>query len=252
MHYWLTGGRSCTAPIRSRPPHSLEGIYADPTKRFYDSHKEDLKLHVQQPFQGVLHRVAKALPSQVRSLMETEAHLFSRFLKNDYGKGGAWDFYWGAFYTRGGRRTEGAQLYLCIDRHILKCGFFLGLYADQHRDRFLCNCRVHGLALLPYLRGALPDVTVTFGGGDTGADTAVAGVIGSVHRSWDSYLRNPGKGQYEICIQAPKEEVLRADEKELVARITDAHTKLFPLVLLASCDDPLPSIRRYLSTLGLV
>jgi len=230
----------------------LEGLYADPTKRFYDSHKGHLNLHVQQPFQGVLHRVALALPSQVRSLMETEAHLFSRFLKNDYGRGGAWDFYWGAFYTRGGRRTEGAQLYLCISRNILKYGFFLGLYADQHRDRFLSNCRAHGPALLPYLHGALPDADVTFGGGNTGANTAVAGVIGSVHRTWESYLGDPGKGEYEICIQAPKQQVLSTDENALVARITKAHKKLFPLVLLASYDDPVPVIQRYRTSTGLV
>jgi glutathione S-transferase len=228
----------------------LEDIYAAPTKRFYDSHKEDLKLYVQQPFQRVLRRVAKTLPSQIRSMMETEAHLFSRFLKNDYGRGGAWDFYWGAFYTRGGRRTEGAQLYLCIDRHILKCGFFLGLYADEHRDRFVRNCRAHGPALLAYLRRALPDHTVSFGGGQTGADTAVAGVIGSVHRSWESYLQNPGKGEYEICIQSPKQQVLRTGEDELVAWITDADRKLFPLVLLASSDDPLPLIDLYLTSAG--
>ena len=29
----------------------LEGIHADPSKRFYDSHKSDLRLHVQEPFQ---------------------------------------------------------------------------------------------------------------------------------------------------------------------------------------------------------
>ena len=224
----------------------LEGIHADPSKRFYDSHKSDLRLHVQEPFQRVLRRVPQALPSAIRSLMETEDHLFSRFLKNDYGRGGAWDFYWGAFYTRGGRRTEGAQLYLCVDRHILKYGFFLGLYADQLRGQFVHNCRAHGPALLPYLRSALPEVTVQFGGGDAGHDTAVAGVHGSVHGSWESYLRNPGKGEFEVCIQEPKQQVLASSESELVARISSAHTRLFPLVLLASSDEPVPQFRTYL------
>jgi len=132
---------SRTIPFTSASFELLGGIHANPTKQLYQSHKEEFKAHLEELFQHVLRLVAKALPPEIRALMETEDHHFSRFVKNDYGRGGAWDFYWGAFYTKGGRRSEGAQLYLCIDRNVLKYGFYIGVYAGEHHERFSHNCR---------------------------------------------------------------------------------------------------------------
>ncbi len=44
----------------------------------------------------------------------------------------------------------------------------------------------------------------------------------------------------------PADELLRMSEEELVQRVTKIHTLLFPLVLLAVEDDPMPAIKRYL------
>jgi hypothetical protein len=227
-------------PFTSASFELLARIHANPTKQFYRSHKEEFKAHVEEPFQRVLCLVAESLPSQVRALMETEDRLFSRFLKNDYGRGGAWDFYWGAFYTKGGRRSEGAQLYLCIDRNVLKYGFYIGVYADEYHERFTYNCRAHA-----------PETIVSFDTNDGGVRIAPRVVRTGVRVTWESYLRNPYLLENDVCIRVPKEEVLTTKEHELATRIGETHVKLFPLVLLALYNDPLPSIQRYLSTVGL-
>ena len=81
----------------------LAELHKNPTKDFYLAHKKEFKSNVEKPFQELFHQVATQLPPQILDLMETEKRLFARILKNDFGQGGAWDYYWGAFYPRGSR-----------------------------------------------------------------------------------------------------------------------------------------------------
>jgi hypothetical protein len=99
-----------TSPFQPRTFELLEGIHTTPTKDYYQAHKEEFKQFIEEPFQRVFRQVAERLPVQIRAIMETENHIFARFLKYDWGKGGTWEFYWGAFYPKGGKRTEDAQL----------------------------------------------------------------------------------------------------------------------------------------------
>jgi 5-methylcytosine-specific restriction enzyme B len=239
-----------TMPFTSATFELLAGIHANPTKQFYQSRKEAFKAEVEEPFQQVFRLVADALPLQIQAQMETQEHLFSRFLKNDYGRGGAWDFLWGAFYTRGGRRSEGAQLYLHIDRNVVKYGFYIGVYAGEHHERFTRNCRAYACELLPYLRRVLPETVVSFDTNDTGPRIAPA-ARGNVRVTWESYLRNPYLLENDVCIRMPKQEALSVTAREWVTRIRDTHVKLFPLVALAVHNDPMPSIRQYVSVTGL-
>jgi hypothetical protein len=90
----------------------LEALHENPTKDFYDSRQDEFKQYVEEPFQELLREVAAELPMEILAVMETSKRLFSHIRKNDFGQGGAWDFYWGAFYPKGGKRTADAQLCL--------------------------------------------------------------------------------------------------------------------------------------------
>ena len=79
----------------------LRGLHESPTTTFYNERVEDFRLYVEEPFRKLMKSIAQHLPKNVTDFMETEKRLFSRIPKNDYGRGGAWDFYWGAFYPRG-------------------------------------------------------------------------------------------------------------------------------------------------------
>ena len=92
----------------------LEGLHRAPTKAYCQEHKDELKSLVSEPFQHIFREVAGRLPAPIKILLETQSDLFSIFPKNDYGRGGAWDFYWGAFYPKGHKRTQDAQLHATI------------------------------------------------------------------------------------------------------------------------------------------
>lgn len=110
---------------------------------------------------------------------------------------------------------------------------------------------MHAPELLPYLRGVLPETIVSFATNDGGVRIAPAFARAGVRVTWEGYLRNPYLLENDVCIRTPRQEILTARENELVTRIAETHVKPFPLVLLAVHDDPLPSIRRHLGTVGL-
>ncbi|MBK9229698.1 MAG: AAA family ATPase [Anaerolineae bacterium] len=238
------------SPFTSRTFELLEGIHATPTKGYYQANKEAFKKFVEEPFQRVMHQVAERLRAPVKAVMETESHIFARFLKNDWGQGGAWEFYWGAFYPKEGKRTEDAQLSMWIDYRLLEYGFFIGDYASTQRQRFQRNCQTFGSALLPYLRHALPETLVRFADRDDFQVSADGAITIKTPLTWEEFLKDPAQAKNDVSVIVPRQQLLALSEEELVTRITETYAKLFPLVLLATDDDPLPAIHRYLQAVG--
>ena len=100
----------------------LEQLHLNPTAEFYSTHAEEFKQRLEKPFRQLLGAVGQRLRPEITELMETEKRIFSRIVKNDWGRGGAWDFYWGAFYPEGGKRIESAQLFLGMNKDCLESG----------------------------------------------------------------------------------------------------------------------------------
>ena len=241
-----------TAPFQPHAFELLEGIHTTPTKDYYQAHKAEFKQLIEEPFQRVFRQVAERLPVQVRAMMETENHVFARFLKNDWGKGGTWEFYWGAFYPKGGKRTEDAQLSMWIDRQRLEYGFYIGAYGSEQRMRFQRNCQEFGPALLPYLLNVLPETVVSFGNHNNFQIAEDGSVTVETQYTWEDFLRDPTRAENDVSVIVPRQHLLALSEDDLVARIADTYARLFPLVLLAVDDDPLPAIGRYQRALGLI
>ena len=82
----------------------LAGLQANPKRDFYLQHKEEFRSRLEDPFKALFARVVALLPTEVLDRMESEKNVFARILKNDYGRGGAWPFYWGALYPKDGKR----------------------------------------------------------------------------------------------------------------------------------------------------
>ncbi len=93
-------------PFSARTSDLLAQLHDKPTREFYLTHKKEFKGHVEEPFQQLFRQVATQLPAQIKERMKTESGGFARILKNDWGRGSAWDFYWGAFYPEGGKRHD--------------------------------------------------------------------------------------------------------------------------------------------------
>jgi len=201
----------------------LAGLNKTPTKEFYIEHREEFASDLEEPFQRLFKLVVDRLPKEITARLETENRLFSRILKNDWGRGGAWDHYWGALYPKGGKRIETAQLYVRINPVDLSFGFGFGTYGSSEKERFIKNCRVHEKVL----RDNLGHLKVT-------------GIV-----PWSEPSGENIEPEILSETRLKKDEVLRLSGEDLADRIARSFEELFPLILLSISDDPLAEIERY-------
>jgi 5-methylcytosine-specific restriction protein B len=219
----------------------------NPTTDFYLSHKTEFEQWVETPFQTLLRDVAASLPLAMTQILETEKRIFAKIPKNDYGQGGAWSFYWGAFYPKGSKRITDAQLSLWIDYQYLEFGFYIGDRGDETRERLRLNCEKYSLELNQRLLPHLPTENILFGSRETitvlpdGRVTTNSGIT-----IWEGWLRNPEKANYDASFIVPKNQLLLMSASELQQQIHETYKQLFPLILLAILDEPLPQIEAYL------
>lgn len=213
----------------------LEGLQETPTRAFYLNHKDGFVEHVEEPLQALFSSVVALLPEPVREFMETEKNVFSRILKNDFGRGGAWTWYWGAMYKKGGRRIENGQLYISIQSNGITFGANMGQYSREARQRYERNTRENAALLLQALVSRLPDAigTVAFGPED--------GSCGSLEEWSHDAGHYPRIEQY-----LDADLVLSSARGDLADEISAFLTALFPLILFIELDDPLPAAHRFL------
>ena len=230
-------------PFSSRTFELLSQLRQNPTKAFYGENQDEFKTKLEEPFRALLAAVPHQLPDQITAEMETEKGVFSRILKNDWGKGGAWDFFWGAFYPKGGKRTEDAQLYVSINCDRLEFGFYIGDYGSGPRNRFLRNCRTHSAAVFRALENVLADDDLRFGQRE---DVTTKAEAGCERLDWRTWLTDPEAAGIRVAVFLNKNAVLDRSAAQLRDEIVHTFQRLFPLVLLATEDDPLPAIGKYL------
>lgn len=224
----------------------LDGLHENPTREFYQEHKEEIVATVEEPFQQLFKSIAELVPEPIREVMETERRLFSRIPKNDYGRGGAWEFYWGAFYPKGGKRIEDAQLFIGIHRDRLEYGVYIGEYGQDRMKRFRNNIERYGEMLTKRLAPGIEALNPTYG--NRGDEAERLGELISEDRpsSFGEWIKDPQKMEASLRIVIPKQEVLLANSEDVAERIAGAFDVFFPLIYLVVSDDPLPEIQRYL------
>lgn len=216
----------------------LAALNASPRKVTYLERKDEFKQQLEEPFQKLFWQVAAQLPAAVTERMETERKLFARIPKNDFKHGGAWDFYWGAFYLKGGKRIEDAQLFLWMNHERLEFGFYIGEYGSDQRQRFLTNCQTHYDALLTLLEPSLADDDIWYG------------INGSQAKlDWKDWLKNPQEANFHLHMRLSQQDVLSRSTEQLIDQITHIYKRLFPLILLAIAEEPLPLLLDYLEPL---
>ena len=183
--------------------------------------------------------VIPLLPEQVTERMETKQNIFSQILKNDFGQGGANKFYWGAFYPKGGKRTEDAQLFAWINRDRLEFGFYIDDSSREKRARFLRNCEDNRQALENIFRDDLNSKIQVYGNrsdpdnGDSEDDKT-----GGTWKDWlqrKEWLQKPGNA-VRVVVVLSRDEVLKRDFDELAGEIAQTFEQLFPLVLMSTSD----------------
>ena len=223
----------------------LGRLHETPRRETYIEDRDLFAAEVEEPFQRLFRAVADQLPPAVLEAMESQKRVFAQILKNEYGQGGAWPFYWGALYPRGGRRVEDAQLFLWINHAGLEAGFAIGIYGSEQGQRFVRNCRRLGRSLVQGLNPALAAHPLVLGTREE--DRVSANALGTgAAPTLDTWLANPDQaGTTARCVLSARE-VLGMPFDELARKLSEVLKDLFPLALLAMHEDPLPAIAAYL------
>ena len=237
------------APFSAHSFDLLEQLHFNPTNETYQAIRDDLRLYVEEPFQRLIQLAVRLLPRSVTEVMATEKRVFSRFVKNDLGQDSVRDHYWGAFFPKGGRHTEDAQLSLWINFKRLEIGFYIGNYGTKSRQRFQRNCQLYADLLLQLFDPLLVEGSILLGARDN-FDVDNGSVVVKQKISWRDWLRDPALGDYDASLILPRSQVLKQTEAQIVQEVSMTFQKLFPLVLLAVSDDPLPAIAAYLGEDG--
>lgn len=221
----------------------LAGLHETPKKEFYAAHKSEFKEHLEEPFRRLFESVRERVREEIRECMETEKKVFSRILKNDYGVGGAWEFLWGAFYPKGGERTKDVQLWVSMHGERVEAGFSFGEYSREKQKTFLANLAKHSDALASLLEAPFSALGLFYGSRDELEANAGDQPRASSFTDWASQIDDLGAS---LRVLWPKNEVLEFSASELSEKVANLFNALFPLVLLAIEEDPLPAIQKYL------
>jgi 5-methylcytosine-specific restriction protein B len=224
----------------------MEELHKNPTQDFYSAHKDEFKEYVEGPIRSLFEEVARRLPPAIKDVMETEKRIFAKIAKNDFGRGGAWDYYWGAFYPKGGKRTEDAQLSIWINRDLLEFGFYVGKYGSEQQKRFFRNCKENREAITELLRDYVDDGSMLFGLTDDITTLKDFEEAKKTKLSLEKWLAEVEEHNIDASRILTKEEVLGSTVEELVNLCVNTYERLFPFVLLAISDTPLSRITDYI------
>jgi hypothetical protein len=211
----------------------LQGLMETPTKQYHDQHRDELKAQVVEPFKRLLVKIADRLPVRMKKQLETEDRLFSRLLKNDYGKGGAWPFYWGAFYPKGGKKTKGPQLYAWINGERVECGFTFGNYDEESFDLL-----TRGLFSLQRDARSEVEKRVLQARFHVGPRSSPRRADSLGH--FDDYLRFVKEADEGFTVRRImlRQEVIGMPARALESAVLEAFTTLFPIFELANGNEP--------------
>lgn len=111
----------------------LDRLRAEPHIEQYKKEKPGVTNHLKDPFRRYRDDLVVNWVLPNRLGFETEKHVFSRLLKNDFGAGGCNDNLWMSFYRPETRRLEDVQ----ITHRVSPDGFAVGVYVGAHATDLL-------------------------------------------------------------------------------------------------------------------
>jgi 5-methylcytosine-specific restriction enzyme B len=210
----------------------LDGICESPTKQYYLDHRDDFIQYIEQPFKATFRAAVQRLPEQIKSFMETEDNLFSRFPKNDYGRGRAYPWFWGAIYPRGSQRIRGIQLYTTISKDGMRIGFDASMDTEAVQ-RLASAIESNRMQVFEEVSESLGNGQWKYGKNTTGKNPR------SDEYPWTTealttWLDGMPDSGARVLMAISKAELLNLLSEDLSESISQAFIALFPLVQLSS------------------
>jgi len=226
----------------------LEGLRDNP-KDFYREHKTELQESVQVPFKNLmLLGIPQKLSAPLSAFLETNKGLFGKFTKNDYGQGGVYDIYWGTYFPKGKKKSSSCQLFSVLNWEKIEAGFSFGNKAQEDRNRFLQNTQKNEEELCDILGELFSVDGLVFGEQGRFQELRIEASQELENPTAIEWIKSPQDYGYKVVSYYSRNEILALSMDELASRISSLFERLFPLILLAYLDDPMPEIRKYVSS----
>jgi len=239
------GEESAQEPLFAPRAFELLRLLRDaPTKETYQSHKDELQKLIEEPLRALFREAVARLPGAMLSVLETEKRVFSRFLKNDYGQGGAWPWLWAAAYPKGTKRIDGAQMYIFVEAERVDMGFYIEESSNEIRSRLTMNLERFGQDLKEPLLGFWSGHPFDYG--HRVADAGAA--FGFEGSAWFDRVSQPdgAKGNpIRVGWTWRPEEVTGLGRGALADAVAKTWTALFPLELMSIREDPRAEILEF-------
>jgi len=216
----------------------LELLHAQPTKAVYQERKDAFKTHIEAPLEKLFREVARRLPDAMTEQLETKNHILAKILKNDYGQGGAWEYLWGAFYPKGGKRIEGAQLYISVNHKGLNYGFSIADNGKATRQIFATNLDAMPTDLGAKLSEGLASDEIVYGVADDEDTITLSGLAAVQTRSFEKWIKNISQYGPAAKIYITKEQLGAMPGEVLAEKIANLYEKLFPLFRMTMQEEP--------------
>ena len=214
----------------SRTFELLAMLHEDPTKEFYGSHKDEFKEFLRDPMKKLFASIALSMPAEFCEHLETEKKLFSRIPKNDWGKGGAWDYYWGAFYAKGEKRITSEQLYLTVDRLGIRFGYSQGEY-KENKGVWLRELLASGSPVVKQIEESLSAIPGLMYSAPESSEMGTVLAESSGFISFSDWVENIDTALLTASVSISASEVLSLSFSELKERVAFVFAALFPLML---------------------
>lgn len=115
----------------------LDRLRAEPHIDQYNREKPGVTDYLKDPFRRYRDDLVVNWVLPNRLDLETERHVFSRLLKNDFGAGGCHDHLWMSFYRPETRRLEDVQ----ITHRVSPDGFAVGVYVGARATDLLTQAK---------------------------------------------------------------------------------------------------------------
>lgn len=209
----------------------LDALHESPTRAFYLDHKQEFVDLVETPMRNLLARAVELLDESIVSRLESERRVMSSFMKNDFGRGGAWEHYWGALYVPGFKRIESPQLFVWVNRDVLRAGFSVGEYAGEWVQQFIQAIEREGDRLAQEIGTEVGGHPLLFGSRVVTSDGLRKG-DSRIREGMDPqrWFEGPASDQIDVNIQLSREEVLATDAGQVSELIAQVFDRLFPLM----------------------
>ncbi len=215
---------------------------------FYQAYIE-LKEEVEAPFQKLCSQVATQLAEQLAERLESKQGVFNGIMCWDSEDNEDEDLFFEdtkeanllnfdySFYFKKISIYDKTQLFIQLNENLLKFGFYVNKNSIDSQNLFNKNFQKYQKELSFIVRYCLDNNNTVYSyslGNDQSEFT------------WKDWLKDSIQEVY-VAVHLATHEVLQKSSEELSHQIAQTFERFFPIVLLATSDNPMPVIREFLN-----